>query len=148
VAGQSNEGQKRVMEIDFKPYRELLEEYGNLKTENISGAFQLMKKSASLSGFYGENLANVTKLVADTEFQYKHIKAKKSKELAPGKPTEGERLAMADEEVAIEHGHFSDAVFLEKTLSNMVDTIDKIYFDSKNVWDKGNYNFRTKRDDV
>ena len=132
------------MEFSTAPYKELLEEYRRLESDNFNEAYRIFKNAVYWSDFYGEQLAIAKKLLAEAEFNFKQTKARKSNELSPTKVSDGERLALFSEEVIRASQEFSKAVYFERTLENITSTIDKIYFDSKNVWDKGNLSYRGK----
>lgn len=130
--------------FDTSPYKSLLQRYSRLESENFAEAYYILKEATGLADYYGEELAKAKKLLIQAEFHFKQTKARKSSELAPLKVSEGERLALASEEVKQANDELADATYFERTLENITATIDKIYFDSKNIWDKGNKEYRSK----
>ena len=132
------------MYIEFSHYRKLLQEYERLESDNFNEAYRILKQATALSDYYGELYAKAKKLLVESEFNFKQVKARVSHGIAPTKPTEGERQALFSDEVGEAHKTYTDALYQERTMENITATIDKIYFDSKNIWDKGNKDYRSK----
>lgn len=130
--------------FDTSPYKSILQRYSKLESENFPEAYYILKEATGLSDYYGEELAKAKKLLIQAEFNFKQVKARKSVELSPNKVSEGERLALASDEVKQANNELAGATYVERTLENITTTIDKIYFDSKNIWDKGNKDYRSK----
>lgn len=118
-------------------YKSLVLDYKDLQDNDPTTAFDLMKKASSL-------LASIDSLVARTSgtaiLQEKIAKATHAKKSCAMsiKPTEGERQAAKDEEVLSEWANLSMVVNIQKQLEALARHLNRIYFDTKSIFEIGN----------
>lgn len=130
---------RRVCELVavYSPaYGKLTANYDSMADNDPMTAFGLMKTASNLQASYDTLTGKVTKLVLLQEKYARFIQSKKSCELAT-KPTEGERQASRSPEVLEEWSTYAMVVSMQKQLEGICRHLNRIYYDSKSVYEIG-----------
>lgn len=132
--------------MDFSNYLEIKKDYEMLQDNQPSVAYSIMIRASSLLEYFGEYLTELQKEMDSKKSEYEKFEAficlDYAKEMSVAK---AEKMAIANNEVmGIRNNYFSAKQTLAK-YQNMINFLTRVYYDCKNVWEKGNRVYREDR---
>lgn len=134
-----------LQEIDASEYHELLFTYTNLQDNDIATAYQLMINSSAMLEIIETLMVKYSIIATQLERQARAIEAKVSCEASQKSVAEGDRQAKKDPEVAKAWNEFLKAKEVSELYRVKVNTLLRIYYDSKAIWENANKVLREGR---
>ncbi|MDT8900903.1 hypothetical protein [Anaeroselena agilis] len=126
-------------------YGEIREAYLSLPDNDLYGAYILKTQAVTLQETFESELAQIRHMANDFKVDVDFTQARRSKELAPDKVNEGERLSKQDEQVLQAKRNYNQALLAVELKEAQVRFLEKVYFDCRALLARGEKKIHSDR---